>query len=179
MNVSTTKPPIIRAKIYLRFKPGAMIEAIVRNTPIVFFRTEMKYKGATMNRATIYRSILIALAVFYVVLPAAAGQSSSKSGANPVTITGQVSCSKFYGPVIPRKGFTIAETVHLCISQGYTYTIVSGKNIYPLVGDKKELAKLAGETVTVNGHQNPDMPVGATYALMDPVQADAIAPAKN
>lgn len=131
-----------------------------------------------MRKVMNYRSLFIVLAAFCVVLPAAAGQSSSRSAA-PVTITGQVSCSKFEGPVIPRKGFTVAETIHLCISQGYSYTIVSGKNVYPLIGDKNQLAKLAGETVTVSGHLNPDMAPGATYAQMAPVAADSVVPAKN
>ena len=131
-----------------------------------------------MKKVAIYAGLFAVLASPFVALTATAGQSS-RSDTSAVTITGQVSCSKFVGPVIPRKGFTVAETIRLCISQGFSYTIVSGKKIYPLVGDKNQLAKLAGETVTVTGHVNPDMSVGATYALMDPVEADTVIPSKN
>jgi hypothetical protein len=47
------------------------------------------------------------------------------------------------------------------------------------MGDKNQLAKLAGETVTVSGRLNPDLAKGASYALKEPVEATSIAPAKN
>jgi len=132
-----------------------------------------------MKKLTIYAGLFAVLASPFAGLTATAAQSS-KPASTAVTITGQVSCSKFSGPVVPRKGFSIAETIRLCVSQGYDYTIVSGKNIYPLVGDKQQLAKMAGETVTVNGHVSPDMrPAGASYALMEPVEATTVVPSKN
>jgi hypothetical protein len=132
-----------------------------------------------MNKVAIYAGLFAILATPFTVLATAASQSATKTDGNAITITGQVSCSKFTGPVIPRKGFTVAETIRLCISQGYSYTIVAGKNVYPLVGDKNQLAKLAGETVTVNGHLNSDKPTGAAYAFKGEVEADAVLPAKN
>ncbi len=131
-----------------------------------------------MKKLSIYAGLFVVLASPLAVLASPAAQSA-KSHGDTVSITGTVSCSKFAGPVVARKGFSIAETIHLCISQGYKYTIVSGKNVYPLTGDNNTLAKLAGQTVTVTGHVNPDQPVGATYALMDTVEATSVVPAKN
>jgi hypothetical protein len=179
MNAFAKGTQISPARICARFKSSVVTEVILRNTLIEFSKWKLNTKEPTMNRVSIFRSLFVLLGTICFVLPVAAGQSSARTAAAPVTITGQVSCSKFVGPVIPRKGFTVAETIHLCISQGYTYTIVAGKNIYPLVGDKNQLAKLAGETVTVSGHLNPDRSIGATYALMDTVEADTVAPTKN
>jgi hypothetical protein len=132
-----------------------------------------------MKKVAIYAGLFAVLASPLSALATTTGQSAAKSEANTVTITGTVSCSKFTGPVVPRKGFSVAETIRLCVSQGYEYTVVSGKNIYPLTGDKNTLAKLAGETVTVIGHLNPDQPTGASYALKGTVEATTVAPTKN
>jgi len=130
-----------------------------------------------MNTKSIFQAMFLVVASVGMASAATAGQA--KADADTVKITGQVSCTKFAGPVIPRKGFTIAETIHLCISQGYDYTIVDGRKVYPLIGNKNELAKLAGETVTVMGRLNPDLPKGSTYALMGSVEASSVVPTKN
>jgi hypothetical protein len=56
---------------------------------------------------------------------------------------------------------------------------VSGKNVYPLEGDKNQMAKLAGEKVTVVGHVITDLPQGATEAYQGTVAATSIVPASN
>src|ERR1700735_3236858 len=65
------------------------------------FKLEEKYKGATMNKAAMFRNLIIVIAGMCTVLPAVASQASAKPAASLVTITGQVSCSKFVGPVTP------------------------------------------------------------------------------
>jgi hypothetical protein len=131
-----------------------------------------------MSKVQIHRILFVSLATIFVVLPVAA-QSSPRIAAKSVSVTGTVSCSKFAGVAVPRKAFTVAETIHLCISQGYDYTLVAGKDIYPLQGDKKQLWALAGETVTVTGNLNPDRPKGAAYAMMDTIETKTIVPAKD
>ncbi len=99
------------------------------------------------------------------------GSSSARRPGNikGVNITGTVTCTKYVNSKPDRKGFTAAEAIRLCASQGYAYVIVSGKNVYPLEGDKTQMAKLAGEKVTVTGHVITDRPEGATEAYQGTV----------
>jgi hypothetical protein len=62
---------------------------------------------------------------------------------------------------------------------GYSYVIVSGKNAYPLEGDRNKLAKLAGEKVTVTGHVDTDQPSNAKYTFHDTVAATTVVPSTN
>jgi hypothetical protein len=141
-------------------------------------QTVKQSKGDVMSKVLIHRILFVALATIFMVLPAAA-QSSARAAAKSVSVTGTVSCSKFAGLAVQQKAFTVAETIHMCISQGYSYTLVAGKEVYPLQGDKKQLWAMAGETVTVTGNLNPDRPKGAAYAMMDTIETTTIVPAKD
>jgi hypothetical protein len=132
-----------------------------------------------MINSTVRRMSFIVCAGVFALAPIVAAQSSSQAASRDVTITGTVTCSKYIYSKPDRKGFTAAEAIRLCASQGYAYVIVSGKNVYPLEGDKNQMAKLAGEKVTVTGHVNTDQPEGVTYAYHDTVQATTIAPSTN
>jgi hypothetical protein len=141
-------------------------------------QTVKQSKGDAMSKVLIHRILFVVFASIFTVLPAAA-QSSPRPTAKSVSVTGTVSCSKFAGLAVQQKAFTIAETIHMCISQGYGYTLVAGKEVYPLQGDKKQLWAMAGETVTVSGNLNPDRPKGAAYAMMDTIETTTIVPAKD
>jgi hypothetical protein len=125
------------------------------------------------------RISLIVLAGVLALAPMIAAQSSPQAASKDVTVTGTVTCSKYIYSKPERKGFTAAEAIRLCASQGYSYVIVSGKNVYPLDGDKNQLAKLAGEKVTVSGHVDTDRPAGATYAYQGTIQPTTIVPSAN
>ena len=132
-----------------------------------------------MINSTVRRMSFIACAGVLALAPMVAAQSSSQAASKDVTITGTVTRSKNIYSKPDRKGFTPAEAIRLCASQGYAYVIVSGKNVYPLEGDKNQMAKLAGKKVTVTGHVNTDQPEGVTYAYHDTVQATTIVPSTN
>ena len=132
-----------------------------------------------MIKSTIRRISFIMCAGVLALAPMVAAQSSSQAASKDVTITGIVTCSKYIYSKPDRKGFTPAEAIRLCASQGYAYVVVSGKNVYPLEGDKNQLAKLAGEKVTVTGHVNTDQPANESYAYHDTVQLTTIVPSTN
>jgi hypothetical protein len=132
-----------------------------------------------MIKMTVYRISFIVLAGVLALAPMVAAQSSSQAASKDVTITGTVTCSKYVYSKPDRKGFTPAEAIRLCASQGYAYVIVAGKNVYPLEGDKNQMAKLAGEKVTVTGHVDADRAAGVTYAYHDTIQATTIVPSAN
>jgi hypothetical protein len=121
----------------------------------------------------------ILLAGVFALAPLASAQRASQAASKEVNITGTVTCTKYVNSKPDRKGFTPAEAIRLCASQGYAYVIVSGKNVYPLEGDKNQMAKLAGEKVTVVGHVVTDLPEGATEAYQGTVAATTIVPASN
>lgn len=132
-----------------------------------------------MNKMTTFRiSFLVAAGVLALASMATAGTASQTAPKN-VTITGTVTCSKYVNSKPERKGFTAAEAIRLCASQGYAYVIVSGKNVYGLQGDKNQLAKLAGDKITVTGHVITDRPEGATEAYQGTVETTTIVPASN
>jgi hypothetical protein len=118
----------------------------------------------------------IVLAGVLALAPMIAAQSSSQAASKDVTITGTVTCAKYVYSKPDRKGFPVAEAIRMCASQGYAYVIVSGKNVYPLEGDKNQMAKLAGEKVTVTGHTITDRPAGATYAYQATGEATPLGP---
>jgi len=124
---------------------------------------------------------LIGLAGICAALPSVAAQSSVKAETNVVSITGQVSCSRFgRGSVTARKGMSIAQTIQYCANfQGGDYTLVSGNRIYRLTGDTNALAKMSGRTVAVAGRMVPESTDVATYALMGTVAVTDVAPAKE
>lgn len=134
-----------------------------------------------MNKLAIYAGLFAVLASPLAALATTSAQSSPKSDSSTVTITGKVSCAKFgLGSVTPRKGMSVAQTIQYCVVfQHSEYTLVSGKQIFRLTGDKNLLAKMSGETVTVAGRVSPEPTDVATFALMGTVEATSIAPAKN
>jgi hypothetical protein len=138
-------------------------------------------KGATMKKVAIYAGLFAILISPLAVPTTTAAQSSVNAEANAVSVTGKVSCSRFgTGSITARKGMSIAQTIWYCATfQGGQYTLVSGKQIFRLTGDKNLLAKMSGQTVVVAGHVNQDEPEAASYALMGTLQATTIAPAKN
>jgi hypothetical protein len=138
-----------------------------------------KPRGETMINKTVCGISFVALAGVLALAPMIAAQSSYQAASKNVTITGTVTCSKYVNSRPERKGFTGAEAIRLCASQGYPYVIVSGKNVYPLEGDKTQMAKLAGEKVTVTGHVDTDRPERATEAYQGTVAASTIVPATN
>jgi uncharacterized protein YaiE (UPF0345 family) len=142
---------------------------------------ENDHKGATMKKVAIYAGLFAVLASPLAALATPAAQSSMKADSSNVTITGKVSCSRFgIGSITARKGMSVAQTIQYCANfQGGQYTVVSGKQIYRLTGDKNLLAKMSGQTVTVAGHLNTDVASGTSYALMGTVEATSVAPAKN
>lgn len=134
-----------------------------------------------MKKVAIYAGLFAVLASPFVALAGTtAAQSSRKTDSDTVTITGRVSCSRFGGSsVTARKGMSVAQTIQYCANfEGADYTLVSGNKIYRLTGDKNTLAKMSGQTVTVAGHLNTDVPA-PSYALMGTVEATSVAPAKN
>ena len=134
-----------------------------------------------MKKVAMYAG-LFAILVSPLAVPATtAAQSSVNAEANAVSVTGKVSCSRFgTGSITARKGMSIAQTIWYCATfQGGQYTLVSGKQIFRLSGDKNLLAKMSGQTVVVGGHVSQDEPEAASYALMGTLQATTIAPAKN
>jgi hypothetical protein len=145
------------------------------------FTREHDYKGATMKKVAIYAGLFAVLASPLATLAAPAPQSSMKADSDSVTITGRVSCTRFGGgSVTPRKGMSVTQTIQFCANfMGGQYTIVSGKQIFLLSGDRKVLAKMSGQTVTVAGRLNTNEADRPSYALMGTVEATSVAPAKN
>jgi len=134
-----------------------------------------------MKKVAMYAG-LFAILVSPLAVPATtAAQSSVNAEANAVSVTGKVSCSRFgTGSITARKGMSIAQTIWYCATfQGGQYTLVSGKQIFLLTGDRNLLAKMSGQTVAVAGHVSQDEPAATSYALMGTLQATTIAPAKN
>src|SRR5580700_4274253 len=118
----------------------------------------------------------ILLAGVFALAPLASAQRASQAASKEVNITGTVTCTKYVNSKPDRKGFTPAEAIRLCASQGYAYVIVSGKNVYPLEGDKKQLAKLAGERAVVTGHVKADRSTGTAFTYQGTVEATTIVP---
>jgi hypothetical protein len=133
-----------------------------------------------MKKVAIYAGLFAVLASPLLPLATTAAQTAAKAEASAVSVTGKVSCSRFgTGSITARKGMSIAQTIWYCATfQGGQYTLVSGKQIFLLTGDKNQLAKMAGQSVVVAGHVSQEEPV-TSYALMGNLQATSIAPAKN
>jgi len=126
------------------------------------------------NKAAFHISFIL-LATILTLSPKVAAQSTSPAQPE-VTITGIVTCSKYVYSKPERKGFTTAEAIRMCASQGYSWVIVSGKNVYPLEGNKSQLWKLAGEKVTITGHVDTDQSANTKYAYHDTVATTTVAP---
>jgi hypothetical protein len=138
-------------------------------------------KGATMKKIAIYAGLFAVLASPLAALASTSAQSVRQTDSSGVSITGKVSCSRFGGGTItPRKGMSVAQTIQYCATfQGGEFTLVSGKQIFKLSGDKNQLAKMSGQTVTVAGRMLPPDTDVQTYALMGTVAVSNISPSKN
>ena len=134
-----------------------------------------------MNNIMSARVSLLLLAGVLAFAPMMAAQSSEQAGANTVNVTGRVSCSKFgRGSVTPRKGMSVSQTIWYCANfQGGQYTLVAGNRIYALSGEAKQLAKMAGQTVTVAGKMVPEPTDTNTVALMGTVAVTEVVPTKD
>lgn len=134
-----------------------------------------------MKRVVIYAGLFAVLASPLMALATQAAQSSVQAEANPVSIIGKVSCSRFsIGSITARKGMSVAQTIQYCVNfQHGEYTLVSGRQIFRLTGNTNLLAKLSGQTVAVAGRLSQNEPSGVSYVLMGTVEATSIAPAKN
>jgi hypothetical protein len=155
---------------------------VFRSESIRRFSTrENDYKGATMKKIAIYAGLFAFLVSPLAVRTTSAAQSGKTSDANPITVTGHVSCAKFgTGSVTARKGMSVAQTIQYCVVfQHSEYTLVSGNHIFKLEGDNNLLAKMSGKTVTVAGHVSPDTTDVAAYALMGTVAVDSVVPTKE
>jgi hypothetical protein len=133
-------------------------------------------------KAKVMRSLAwIGLACIWMVLPSLATQSSAYSDTSSVNITGKVSCSRFgTGSITPRKGMSVAQTIQYCVVfQHSYYTLVSGKSMFLLNGDRNELAKMSGKTVTVAGVLSGASSDVATYSLMPTIAVANIVPTKK
>jgi hypothetical protein len=140
-------------------------------------RSEVEqFKGEAMINSVVCRVSFIMFLSVLALAPLAVGQTSSSAQPAEVTITGTVTCSKYIYSKPDRKGFTAAEAIRMCASQGYAYVIVSGKNVYPLEGNKGQFAKLAGETVTVTGHVDTDRAASSTYKYHETIDATTVTP---
>jgi hypothetical protein len=134
-----------------------------------------------MNKIMNIRISLIVAAGALALAPMIAAQPSAKNEANAVSITGQVSCSRFgRGSVTARKGMSVAQTIQYCAnSRGGEYTLVSGNRIYRLAGDAKELAKMSGKTVSVAGHMVPESTDTAALELKGTVEVSEVLASKE
>jgi|SRR6202035_6291 len=83
------------------------------------------------------------------------------------TLTGVVS-DAMCGRTHMIKGKSDAECLRVCIKQGTRYALVSGNDVYTLVGHEADLDRYAAQKVTVKGKVN-----GTTVAV------DSVAPAKD
>ena len=132
-----------------------------------------------MKKVATYAGLFAVLASPFAALATPTAQSSTQAEANAVSITGQVSCSRFgHGSVSARKGMSVSQTIQYC-AQRYDYTLVSGKQIYRLTGDRNLLAKMSGKTVTIAGRLYPGSPDVATYVLPGTIAVTNIVPTKN
>jgi hypothetical protein len=124
---------------------------------------------------------LILLAGVLAFAPMMAAQSSVQAGSDTVNVTGRVSCSRFgRGSVTARKGMSVSQTIAYCANfQGGQYTLVAGNRIYALSGEAKQLAKMAGQTVTVAGKMVPEQTDNNTVALMGTVAVTEVVPTKD
>jgi hypothetical protein len=152
----------------------------------IFNSRHRQYGPKTQRRKIVNKMIstrisLLVIAGVLAMAPMISAQSSMKSDANPVSITGKVSCSKFgLGSVSARKGMSVAQTIQYCANfQGGEYTLVAGNKIYKLSGDTKMLAKMSGQTVEVAGRLVPESTDTAAMVQMGTVAITDVVPTKE
>ena len=73
--------------------------------------------------------------------------------ANSTEVTGRITDAAC-GARHMMKGKNAAQCTRACVKAGSEFALVSGKEVYPLQGDKAELDKYAGEKVTVKAKRN-------------------------
>ena len=100
-------------------------------------------RGKSMCRAVV-RARILALCLTLV------GGAFAQSGSHRVTLTGWVSCTMCVLPNTCR-----AQTRRSCVAwwvnQGASDVLVVGTRSYRLLGANKQLARFAGDTLTVTG----------------------------
>jgi len=96
-----------------------------------------------MYQAVVAVGVLVLFSMF-------AGSASAQPVSQHVTLTGYVSCTTCLLPNAC-KAQTRLSCVQWWVSQGASYVLVVGDSHYRLSGADKELAKAAGDTVTVTG----------------------------
>jgi hypothetical protein len=104
-----------------------------------------------MTRKMIYQVVVVAgvLALCSMFASGASAQPVSQH----VTLTGYVSCTTCLLPNAC-KAQTRLSCVQWWVNQGASYVLVVGDSHYRLSGADKQLAKAAGDTVTVTGDLN-------------------------
>jgi hypothetical protein len=164
-----------RAALQSRETDFAICEAAINRVIVPCGKT----RGEKMNRKSIIGITFVAAVSLLAMLPAMASQAPSQAAAGSVNLTGRVSCSKFGAAVPHQKGFSQSEAINQCISQGFSYTLVVGKQVYPLSGDNKQLAKLAGATVTVAGRLNAPRPEESESVYNGTLEATSVTKSTN
>jgi hypothetical protein len=109
-----------------------------------------------MYRVVVVAGVLVLCSMF-------AGGASAQPVSQHVTLTGYVSCTTCLLPNAC-KAQTRLSCVQWWVSQGASYVLVVGDSHYRLSGAEKELAKAAGDTITVTGDLNGTELAVATVA---------------
>ena len=109
-----------------------------------------------MYQAVVAAGVLVLCSMF-------AGSASAQPVSQHVTLTGYVSCTTCLLPNAC-KAQTRLSCVQWWVNQGASYVLVVGDSHYRLSGSEKELAKSAGDTVTVTGDLNGTELAVATVA---------------
>jgi hypothetical protein len=104
-----------------------------------------------MNWKSMHRIVLVAGVIAFCSM--FAGRATAQPESQHVTLTGWVSCSTCLLPNTC-KNQTRLSCTQWWVSQGASYVLVVGDSHYRLSGSEKELAKAAGDTITVTGDLN-------------------------
>jgi hypothetical protein len=104
---------------------------------------------SALGLATLFASATVAFAVAQTYDGSAHAAWSDHATR---TISGMLTDSRCGARHPMNSGKTTAECVRACVQKGAGYTLVDGDRKYTLVGNKEQLAKLAGQRVTVIGH---------------------------
>lgn len=75
---------------------------------------------------------------------------AASAAAQPTTMTGVVS-DAMCGAHHMMKDATAAQCTRVCVKQGSDFALVVGDKVYTLQGDKSQIDKYAGQSVTVKG----------------------------
>ena len=101
------------------------------------------------------KNVLLRSAIVLAVAPGMYA-TGSKAQSNPKTLTGVISDSTC-GSTHMVKDKSPAECTQMCVKDGMKYALAAEKKVYTSKGHEAELAKLAGQRVTVKGTLKGDM----------------------